>query len=104
MLSEKHLVIEEELAEMTRNKMMILATAVCLVLISLVTESNAQGRYRPRTQNRSVSRPTLSPYMDLIRSGRYAYGPYGMVDPRLAPYIRQNQSTASRLPRRETTN
>jgi len=74
--------------------------AVTLALIfGSAGELLAQGRYSSR--NRSISRPAVSPYLELFRGGYGGYRGYG-VSPMLAPYLRQNQSTASRVRDRTT--
>ncbi len=89
---------------MKRTGILIVAVVTCLAM-SVSAESYAQSGRRSGARNRSISRPTLNPYSSLTRSPYGSYGSYGSryggIDPRLAPYLRGNQSSASRLRRRD---
>ena len=84
---------------MSRIQLFLVALAVCAVA-SITSNVHAQSGYRPPARNRSVSRPQLNPYADVLRGG---YGGYGSYNSLLAPYMNRNQSTASRRPRTGTT-
>jgi hypothetical protein len=70
-------------------------------MLSLV--SDAQAQRRSRYQNRSISRPSASSYLNLFQGGFGGYGQFGLTDPLLAPYLQRNQSTASRRPTAPTS-
>lgn len=74
---------------MRRTGLLIVALAACMVLLG-ASDSWAQTRYRPGTP----SRPRISPYLQMFGYGGDPY--YSGGSPLLAPYMRQNQSTASR--------
>jgi len=80
----------------------LLGTIVTSLLLSAGSACFAQSLRRSAAQNRSVSRPRANYYLDMFRSGYGDYRGYTDVeDAILAPYLRRNRSTASRLPDRE---
>ncbi|MFO7907623.1 MAG: hypothetical protein ACQESR_06355 [Planctomycetota bacterium] len=85
---------------MTRMGVLI-GVVVTSFVLSIANDSFAQtGRRSSRSRNRSISRPTATDYADLFRSGYGDYRGFGSSDPRWSPYLRQNRSSASRVPDR----
>lgn len=86
---------------MTRIAVLI-GVVVTSFVLSLANDSFGQtGQRSSRSRNRSISRPTAANYADLFRSGYGDYRSFGARDPVWSPYLRQNRSSASRVPDRE---
>lgn len=86
---------------MTRMGVLV-GIVVTSFALSLANDSLAQGyRGSSRSGNRSISRPTATDYADLFRSGYGSYRGFGPRDPVWSPYLRQNRSSASRVPDRD---